>query len=71
MDKMNRINLLFTLDANYLPRLHVVLTSICLNNQDEDFCVYLMHRSLSRSELNEIARRCDAYGWKFFVGSGG
>lgn len=63
--KMNRINLLFTLDANYLPRLHVVLTSIRLNNQDEDFCVYLMHRSLSRSELNEIARRCDAYGWKF------
>ena len=63
--KMNRINLLFTLDANYLPRLHVVLTSIRLNNQDEDFCVYLMHRSLSRSELDEIARRCDAYGWKF------
>lgn len=65
MDKMNRINLLFTLDANYLPRLHVVLTSIRLNNQDEDFCVYLMHRSLSRSELDEVARRCDAYGWKF------
>lgn len=37
MDKMNRINLLFTLDSNYLPRLHVVLTSIRLNNQDEDF----------------------------------
>lgn len=30
MDKMNRINLLLTLDANYLPRLHVVLTSIRL-----------------------------------------
>lgn len=62
---MDKINLLFTLDANYLPRLHVVLTSIRMGNPGETFHVYLMHRGLLQTELLQIARRCDAYGWMF------
>lgn len=62
---MNPINLLFTLDANYLPQLEVVLTSLAANNPGEHFHIYLMHRGLLSSDLVQVARRCDAYGWQF------
>ena len=62
---MEPITLLFTLDANYLPQLQVVLTSVRLNNPGETFRVFLMHRGLTQSEVLQIARRCDAYGWRF------
>lgn len=62
---MEPITLLFTLDANYLPQLHVLLTSIRLNNPGETFRIFLMHRGLTQSELLQAARRCDAYGWTF------
>lgn len=62
---MEPITLLFTLDANYLPQLHVLLTSIRLNNPGETFRIFLMHRGLTQSELLQAARRCDVYGWTF------
>lgn len=62
---MEPIKLLFTLDANYLPQLQVVLTSLSLNNPGETFRIFLMHRGLTQSEVLQIARRCDAYGWRF------
>lgn len=62
---MEPSTLLFTLDANYLPQLHVLLTSIRLNNPGETFRIFLMHRGLTQSELLQAARRCDAYGWSF------
>lgn len=62
---MEPITLLFTLDANYLPQLQVVLTSVRLNDPGETFRVFLMHRGLTQSEILQIARRCDAYGWRF------
>ena len=62
---MEPITLLFTLDANYLPQLHVLLTSIRLNNPGETFRIFLMHRGLTQSELLQAACRCDAYGWTF------
>lgn len=62
---MTPINVLFTLDSNYVPQLHVLLTSLALNNPGETFHLYLMHRDLSQSELLQIARRADAYNWQF------
>ena len=62
---MEPITLLFTLDANYLPQLQVVLTSLRLNNPGETFRIFLMHRGLTQSEVLQIARRCDAYDWRF------
>lgn len=62
---MDRINLLFTLDSNYLPQLNVVLTSLRFNNPGEKFHIYLMHRSLAQTELLQMARRCDNYDWQF------
>lgn len=62
---MDKINLLFTLDSNYLPQLNVVLTSLRFNNPGEAFHIYLMHRSLAQTELLQIARRCDSYDWLF------
>lgn len=62
---MDKINLLFTLDSNYLPQLNVVLTSLRFNNPGEAFHIYLMHRSLAQTELLQIARRCDSYDWPF------
>lgn len=55
---MEPIKLLFTLDKNYLPQLHVVLTSLRFNNPGETFDIYMMHRGLAEDDLETIARRC-------------
>ena len=47
---MDRIQLLCALDANYLPQLRVLLTSIRLNNPGETFGLYLMHSGLPECE---------------------
>lgn len=62
---MEPINLLFTIDSNYLPQLHVVLTALRHNNPGEVFRILLMHRSLAQTEQLQMARRCDSYGWTF------
>lgn len=60
---MDPINVLFTLDENYLPQLHVVMTSLHINNPQETFRLFLLHRDLSQPELLEVARHADVYGW--------
>ena len=62
---MESMKLLFTLDKNYLPQLHVVLTSLRFNNPGESFDIYLMHRGLQDEDLETIKRRCQAYDWQF------
>lgn len=43
---MDTIRLLFALDANYLPQLRTLLTSIDINNPGERFELYVMHSGL-------------------------
>ena len=62
---MDRIQLLCALDANYLPQLRVLLTSIRLNNPGETFGLYLMHSGLPECELEELERWCGEAGWEF------
>ena len=62
---MDRIQLLCALDANYLPQLRVLLTSIRLNNPGETFGLYLMHSGLPELELEGLERWCGEAGWEF------
>lgn len=52
------IALLTTLNENYLPQLKVLITSIWVNNPDETFLLYLIHRSIPQAELEEMAGDC-------------
>lgn len=62
---MDRIQILCALDANYLPQLRVLLTSIRLNNPGETFGLYLMHSGLPECELEGLERWCGEAGWEF------
>lgn len=55
---MDRIDLLFSLDANYLPQLRVLLTSIDLNDPGETFNVYILHSALPEHELARLNKWC-------------
>lgn len=48
------INILVTIDANYLKPLQVMLKSLFLSSPSEIFQIFLMHSCLSPSEVNEI-----------------
>lgn len=48
------MNLLFTLNENYLPPLYTVLRSIFYSNSKEKFTVYIMHQSISEQKLEDL-----------------
>lgn len=62
---MDAIRLLFALDANYLPQLRVLLTSIAVNNPGERFELYVMHSGLPESGLERLAEWSAKRGWAF------
>lgn len=48
------MNILVTIDSNYIHPLKVMLTSLFLNNQVESFTIYIMQSSLSKDELLDL-----------------
>ncbi|HLS09345.1 glycosyltransferase family 8 protein [Lentibacillus sp.] len=56
------MNILVTLDANYIKPLKVALKSLFLNNRDEMFTIYLMHSSLKQTELDDLSRFIQEHG---------
>ncbi|MCM3741695.1 glycosyltransferase family 8 protein [Oceanobacillus luteolus] len=46
-----KLNILVTLDSNYIRPLQVMLKSMFLNNPDVKFSIYLMHSSLKSEEV--------------------
>lgn len=48
------MNILVTLNSNYIKPLKVMLKSMFLNNPGDTFTVYLMHARLSEKEVAEI-----------------
>ncbi len=58
------MNILVTLNGNYIPPLKVMLTSLFLNNKDEQFTIYLMHSSFSEEELEHVKHHVEAYNQK-------
>jgi lipopolysaccharide biosynthesis glycosyltransferase len=53
MMQKEKINILVTLDENYLPYLNVMLASLLHSNRDCRFDIYLLHSSIPDSALTE------------------
>lgn len=62
---MDTIQLLVSLDQNYLPQLEVLLTSIQWNNPGEHFALYLLHSGIPAPALEPVARHCEQSGTEF------
>lgn len=62
---MQTISLLTTLDQKYLPQLQTLLTSLSLNNPNENFHLFLFHSGLTQDALDSVRRQCDRYGYTF------
>ena len=59
------MNLLVTLDENYLPQLRVLLASIYCNNPGVKCSVYLLHRDLPQRELERLEKDLMKMEWSF------
>lgn len=53
------MNLLFTLNAGYIPQLTVLLHSLMLSNPGEAFTIYVAHSSLGEGDFEKIAAVVD------------
>ncbi len=62
---MDNINLLVSLDQNYLSQLKVLLTSIRINNPGERFRIYLLHNRLPERALDGLSRWCAGVAYGF------
>ena len=56
------MELLVTVDKKYLPPLQVMLTSLYINNPEEDFEIYLIHSGFERRG-NGTFEKDSARGW--------
>ncbi len=61
--ELSPINLLVTLDSNYVGPLTVMLSSLMRSNPDDSFCLYVAHSSLTGEDFMKIrgavdVRRC-------------
>lgn len=60
------MNILVSLDKNYLPQLRVLLTSLCLNHPDVMFKIYLMHREIPEVELEQLRNGLSKHGVELY-----
>lgn len=67
----DRMELLATLDANYLPRLKVMLVSLWMNNPGESFRLWLLHRGIPETELELLERQLGRIGCQLESRRGG
>ena len=61
------MNLLVTLDSNYLTPLKVMLYSLFFNNSEEQFRIYLLHSSIKPDEISDLEQFINRYGHQLFV----
>lgn len=59
------IQILMTLDQNYLPRLQVLLTSLSTSQPDEKPDIWLMHSRIPEDALRPVSRQCSLLGFRF------
>ena len=50
------MNILVTLDENYVPYLNVMLSSLKESNKGEFFEIYLLHTNMNESALDKTRR---------------
>lgn len=60
--KPSTMNILVTLDENYIPYLNIMLTSLLRSNPDEHFGIYLLHSSVREQALSETRCILDSRG---------
>ena len=60
------MELLVTVDKNYILPLQVMLTSLYMNNPGEKVELYLLHSRLQEKELEPLEKQCGRLGYKFF-----
>ena len=60
----SKINILVTLDKNYLYPLKIMLTSLFLNNKQSSFTIYVMHDSLTKNEIKDITNLSSKFNSK-------
>jgi lipopolysaccharide biosynthesis glycosyltransferase len=53
---MSKINILVTLDKNYLYPLKIMLVSLFINNSKDIFDIYVMNESLTNNDFKEISK---------------
>lgn len=61
----DRIQILTTMNAAYLPHLQVLLTSIRINQPGEKFDIWLMHSGIHDDDLEPVIRQCSIFGYGF------
>jgi len=61
------MNILVTLNSNYVKPLKIMLKSLFLNNEGEVFSIYLMHSSLSDEELEDLNSYIKIHGSELIV----
>jgi len=60
------LNILVTLNSNYIKPLKIMLKSLFINNPKEDFSIYIMHSSLTALELQDIRSLVENHGHRLF-----
>ncbi|MEA5015692.1 MAG: glycosyltransferase family 8 protein [Candidatus Limiplasma sp.] len=58
------MNILVTLNANYIRPLKVMLWSLFFNNPEQSFNIYLLHSSLMEEDIDGLHRYITQYGQK-------
>lgn len=61
------MNILVTLNSNYIKPLKVMLKSLFMNNKDEHFDLYLMHTTLSEEELENLDAYITSHESRLFI----
>jgi lipopolysaccharide biosynthesis glycosyltransferase len=61
------MNILVTLNSNYLAPLKVMLKSLFINNPGEHFDIYIMHSSLKENELQSVKSMVEVEGHRLHV----
>lgn len=60
------MNILVTLNSNYILPLKVMLWSLFFNNQYQNFNIYLMHSSISSEEIDDLQQFIAENGHELF-----
>ncbi|KPU45189.1 general stress protein A [Oxobacter pfennigii] len=61
------MNILVTLNSNYIKPLKIMLKSLFINNQEESFSIYLIHSSIKDEELDDLNSYIRLHGSQLIV----
>lgn len=65
-DGTDRIQILTTLNENYLPRLQVLLTSLHISQRAEPADIWLIHSDIPEDAFAPVIRQCNRIGYHLY-----